>query len=153
MKTAKEINKSWILIDATGAIVGRLASEVAKILKGKHKPSYTPYLDCGDNVIITNASKVRFSGSKATARLGKMYYRHTGYPGGIKQTTAKEILSGAHPERAIKMAILRMLKKTAQRKSLMGNLRLYAEENHPHEAQNPVVYDFLSRNSKNAARR
>lgn len=150
---AKDIEKSWILIDAKDAVVGRLASEVAKILKGKHKPTYTPHFDCGDNVIVINADKVHFSGSKATARLGKIYYRHTGYPGGIKQTTAASILSGPHPERVLQMAILRMLKKTPQRKAIMRHLKLYSGEAHPHAAQNPRVYDFAACNSKNIARK
>lgn len=149
---ARDIRKSWILIDARNAIVGRLASEVAKILKGKHKPSYTPYLDCGDNVIIVNADKVRLSGAKADSRFGKVYYRHTGYPGGIKETTAARILSSPHPERVLRLAVLRMLKKTPQRNFLMRHLRLYAGEQHPHSAQSPLIYDFAAKNPKNTAR-
>jgi len=147
-----EVHKEWFVIDAEHAVVGRLAAEVAKILKGKHKPSYMPYLDCGDNVIIINADKVHFTGLKCDLQNGKMYHYHTGFVGGLKTRSAGDILSGKYPERVLKMAILRMLKKTAQREKLMGNLRLYAGAHHPHAGQNPVVFDFASLNPKNIKR-
>jgi large subunit ribosomal protein L13 len=152
IRKQKEVQKSWLLIDAKDAVLGRLASTIAKILKGKHKPGYVPYLDCGDNVIVINADKVHLTGNKTHPKLGKVYYHHTGYPGGIKEDSAASILSGRYPERVLEMAILRMLKKTPQRNSLMSNLRLYSGEKHPHEGQCPVTYDFASLNAKNLKR-
>ncbi len=146
-----DITKQWRIIDAKGAVVGRLASSIAMILKGKDKPGYVPYLDCGDNVIVVNAAQVKFTGSKLHPRFGKVYYRHTGFVGGIKERTAASMLSGKNPERVLELAILRMLKKTPQRKALMGNLRLYPGEEHPHSGQVPVVYDFAGKNRKNTA--
>ncbi|QEK39469.1 50S ribosomal protein L13 [Candidatus Sneabacter namystus] len=144
----KDIKKEWLLIDAKDAVVGRLASQIAKILMGKHKPGYVPYLDCGDNVVVVNADKVAFSGRKAAKKHGKVYYRHTGYVGGIKQCSASQILSGPFPERVLQMAVLRMLKKNARRSTLMKNLKLFKGEEHVHKAQNPRILD-LSCNSKN----
>jgi large subunit ribosomal protein L13 len=152
IRKQKEVQKSWLLMDAKDAVLGRLASAIAKILKGKHKPGYVPYLDCGDNVIVINAEKVHLTGKKTDPKLGKVYYRHTGYPGGIKEDSASGILGGRYPERVLEMAILRMLKKTPQRKSLMSNLRLYAGESHPHEGQCPTFYDFANINPKNVKR-
>jgi large subunit ribosomal protein L13 len=152
IRKQSEVQKSWVLFDAKDAVLGRLASTVAKVLKGKHKPEYVPYLDCGDNVIIVNAAKVHLSGKKTDPKIGKVYHRHTGYPGGIKEESASSILSGRYPERVLEMAILRMLKKTPQRKALMSNLRLYAGGDHPHEGQCPILYDFAGANSKNIKR-
>jgi large subunit ribosomal protein L13 len=144
--TPADIDKKWILIDAEGVVLGRLASIVANRLRGKHKPSFTPHMDMGDNVIIINADKVQMTGKKRT---DKIYYRHTGYPGGIKQRTAGEILEGQYPERVVTMAIKRMLPGNKLARQQMTNLRVYAGAEHPHEAQAPEVLDVKSMNKKN----
>ncbi len=146
--TAKpaDIQKKWILIDAEGVVLGRLASLVAMRLRGKHKASFTPHMDMGDNVIIINAEKIQMTGKK---RSDKIYYWHTGHPGGIKQRTAGEILEGAHPERVLTKAIQRMLPGGPLSRQQMTNLRIYAGTDHGHEAQNPEVVDVKSMNSKN----
>ena len=146
--TAKpaDIQKKWILIDAEGIVLGRLASLVAMRLRGKHKASFTPHTDMGDNVIIINAEKIQMTGKKRT---DKIYYWHTGHPGGIKQRTAGEILEGAHPERVLTKAIQRMLPGGPLSRQQMTNLRIYAGTDHGHEAQNPEVVDVKSMNSKN----
>ena len=138
--------KKWVLIDADGVVLGRLASYVANILRGKTKPSYTPNQDCGDNVIIINADKVRLTGNK---RDTKTYYWHTGYPGGIKERTAGKILDGRFPERVIEKAVERMVPRGPLGRRQMKNLRIFAGAEHSHEAQNPEVIDFASRNAKN----
>ncbi len=142
-----EVETKWIIIDAEGVVVGRLASFIAKRLRGKHRADYTPHVDCGDFVIVINAEKAAFTGNKLK---DKTYYRHTGHPGGIKSTTAGKILSGRFPERAIEMAVKRMLPKesTLARKQF-SKLRVYAGSEHPHEAQQPVAVDFAGMNSKN----
>ncbi|MEL7452400.1 MAG: 50S ribosomal protein L13 [Pseudomonadota bacterium] len=142
-----EVETKWILIDAEGVVVGRLASYIAKRLRGKHRADYTPHVDCGDSVIVINADKVVFTGNK---RAQKTYYRHTGHPGGIKSATAGEILDGRFPERTVSMAVKRMLPKesTLARKQF-SKLRVYAGSDHPHEAQQPEVIDFKSMNDKN----
>ena len=147
--TAKpaDIEKKWIVIDADGVVPGRLASRIATILRGKHKPSYTPHMDCGDNVIVINAERVRLTGRKLA---DKQYYWHTGYPGGIKSRTAGQVISGKHPERVILKAVERMVPRGPLGRQQMSNLRVYAGGEHPHEAQQPEVYDFASENSKNA---
>lgn len=147
--TAKpsEIEKKWVLIDAEGLVLGRLASIVAKILRGKHKPTFTPHMDCGDNVIIINAEKVKLTGNK---RNQKTYYWHTGYPGGIKSRTADKLLDGAHPERVITKAIQRMITRNPLGRQQMSNLRVYAGTEHPHEAQQPEALDVAAMNPKNA---
>ena len=144
-----EIEKKWMLIDAKDLVLGRLAVEVSKILRGKHKPTYTPHMDCGDNVIIINAAEVHLSGRKADRKDGKIYYRHTGFPGGIKDTTAGKILHSNHPERVVKFAIRRMIHKGPLGDQQFGNLYVYAGAEHKHEAQKPVAYDFASKNIKN----
>ena len=146
--TAKpaEIEKKWILIDAEGVVLGRLASIVANRLRGKHKPTFTPHMDMGDNVIIINADKVQMTGNK---RADKRYYWHTGFPGGIKHRTAGQILEGRFPERVIVKAVERMLPGGPLSRKQMGNLRVYAGAEHPHEAQNPEVVDLASKNPKN----
>jgi len=144
-----EIQKSWLVIDAKDLVLGRLAAEVAKILRGKHKPTFTPHMDCGDNVIITNARFVKLTGNKADRKDGKIYYWHTGYPGGIKDTTAGKLLEGKYPERVVEYAIKRMITKNNLRNKQMSNLYIYPGQNHPHEAQQPKVYDFASMNVKN----
>ncbi len=142
-----DIEKKWILIDAEGLVVGRLASFIAHRLRGKHKPTYTPHMDCGDNVIVVNADKVVFTGNK---RANKTYYRHTGYPGGIKQRTARETLESDQPERVVELAVQRMLPRGPLAKQQFSNLRVYAGGEHPHQAQNPEAIDFASFNSKNS---
>ncbi len=141
-----EIEKKWVLIDAEGLVLGRLASLVAKRLRGKHKPQFTPHIDCGDNIIVINAEKVRLTGNK---RDQDVFYWHTGYPGGIKGRTKGQILSGAHPERVVQKAVERMLPRGPLGRSQMGNLKVYAGAEHPHEAQQPEVLDVASLNRKN----
>ena len=141
-----EIEKKWWIIDAEGLVLGRLATIVAMYLRGKHKPTFTPHMDCGDNIIIVNAEKVRLTGSKRTA---KTYYWHTGYPGGIKSRTADKILDGNHPERVIQKAVQRMITRGPLGRVQMGNLKVYGGSEHPHEAQKPVTLDVGSMNAKN----
>ncbi len=144
-----EIEKKWWLIDAQDLVLGRLASEVAKILRGKHKTTFTPHMDCGDNVVIVNADLVHLTGNKSNHKNGKFYYRHTGFPGGIKETTAGKMLLGKHPERVVKLAVKRMITRNILGNKQVGNLHVYAGNVHPHEAQKPEVYDFASKNVKN----
>jgi large subunit ribosomal protein L13 len=144
--TPADIDKRWILVDAEGVVLGRLASIVAMRLRGKHKPSFTPHMDMGDNVIVINADKVQITGNKRT---DKRYYWHTGHPGGIKSRTADQILEGAHPQRVVELAIKRMLPGNRLSRKQMTNLRVYAGASHPHEAQNPEVLDVKSLNPKN----
>jgi len=151
MKTTKSANaatveKNWVLIDAEGLVVGRAASIIANILRGKHKPSFTPHVDCGDNVIIINAAKVKFTGRKLA---NKVYYKHTGYAGGIKEITAQKVLEGRFPERVLEKAIERMIPRGPLGRQQMRNLRIFAGAEHNHEAQNPEVIDLGSRNRKN----
>jgi large subunit ribosomal protein L13 len=144
--TPATVDKKWLLIDAEGLVVGRAASIIANILRGKHKPSFTPHVDCGDNVIVINAAKVKFTGNK----LGnKVYYKHTGYAGGIKSVTAQKVLEGRFPERVLEKAIERMIPRGPLGRQQMRNLRVFAGTEHPHEAQNPEVLDLASRNRKN----
>ena len=151
MKTTKSatpstVEKKWHLIDADGLVVGRLASIVANILRGKHKPSFTPFIDCGDNVIVINAEKVRFTGRK-TAQ--KVYYKHTGYAGGIKAISPAKILEGRFPERVLEKAVERMIPRGPLGRQQMRNLRIFAGSEHPHEAQNPEILDIAAMNRKN----
>lgn len=141
-----EVEKKWLLIDADGLVVGRLASIIANRLRGKHKAIFTPHVDCGDNVIVINADKVRFTGNKLK---DKTYYRHTGYPGGIKGVTAGKVLEGRFPERVLEKAIERMVPRGPLGRAQMRNLRIYAGAEHPHVAQNPQVVDVGSMNRKN----
>lgn len=141
-----EVEKQWHLIDADGLVVGRVASIIANILRGKHKPSYTPHVDCGDHVVVINAEKVRFTGKK----LGdKVYYRHTGYAGGIKSVTAEKLLSGRFPERVLEKAVERMVPRGPLGRDQMRALHVYAGEAHPHDGQQPQVLDVASMNRKN----
>lgn len=142
-----DIDKKWVLIDADGVVLGRLASIVAARLRGKHKPGYTPHLDCGDNILVINAEKVKLTGKKLK---DKTYYWHTGYPGGLKQRTAGEIIEGAHPERLIVKAVERMVPRGPLGRRQMKNLRVYAGSDHPHAAQKPEVLDVAAMNPKNA---
>ena len=141
-----EIEKKWILIDAEDAVLGRLAAVVASRLRGKHKPGFTPHMDCGDNVVIINADKVRLTGRKEN---DKVYYRHTGYPGGIKDETPKQIRDGKKPQKIIELAVKRMLPRGPLGRQVFGNLRVYAGTEHPHEGQKPEVLDLAALNAKN----
>lgn len=141
-----EIEKKWLLIDAEGLVLGRLASQIAMRLRGKHKPTFTPHMDCGDNVIVINAEKIVLTGNK---REDKTYYRHTGYPGGIKQRKAHQILDGRFPERVLQKAVERMMPGGPLSRVQFRNLRVYAGAEHPHEAQSPETLDIASMNSKN----
>jgi large subunit ribosomal protein L13 len=140
------IEKKWVMIDATGLVVGRLASIVAMPQRAKHKPTYTPHVDDGDNVIIVNAERVVLTGRK---REKKIYRHHTGYIGGIKERTARSILEGKHPQRIVEKAVERMLPRGPLARVQLGNLRVYAGPDHPHAAQNPETLDIASLNRKN----
>ena len=135
---ANEIKREWYLINAEGKTLGRLASEIAKILKGKHKPIYSPHLDCGDYVIVINAEKIRVTGRKLDQ---KIYYRHSGYPGGLKSITLREQLA-RHPERVIKAAVKGMLPKNRLGRKMLKKLKVYAGDSHPHQAQKPKVLEL-----------
>ena len=141
-----EVEKKWLLIDAEGLVVGRLASIIANRLRGKHKVIYTPHVDCGDNVIVINAEKVRFTGRKL---LQKTYNRHTGYPGGIKEVRAGQVLEGRFPERVLEKAVERMVPRGPLGRQQMRNLRIFKGTEHPHVAQNPEVLDVAGMNRKN----
>ncbi|MCT8998329.1 50S ribosomal protein L13 [Chelativorans intermedius] len=141
-----EVEKKWILIDAEGLVVGRLASIVANRLRGKHKPTFTPHVDDGDNVIIINADKVVFTGRKYN---NKKYYWHTGHPGGIKERTARQIIEGRFPERVIEKAVERMIPRGPLGRRQMKNLRVYTGAEHPHAAQNPEKLDVAALSRKN----
>lgn len=141
-----DVKKKWHLIDAQDLILGRLAVVVANILRGKNKPEYTPHVDCGDNIIIVNAEKVKLTGNKLDA---KKFYWHTGYPGGIKERSVGAILEGKHPERVIEKAVERMIPRGPLGRQIMSNLKVYAGTTHPHTGQNPQVLDVASLNSKN----
>jgi len=145
--TPNDIEKSWVLIDASGLVVGRLAALIALRLRGKHKPGYTLHMDDGDNIIVINAGAVVFSGNK---RADKTYYWHTGHPGGIKSRTAEKVLDGKHPERVLHKAVERMLPRGPLARQQLKNLKVYAGPEHPHEAQSPVPLDVAALNSKNA---
>ena len=141
-----EVVKKWVLIDAEGVVLGRLASIVANHLRGKHKTTYTPHVDCGDNIIIINAEKIRVTGNKLE---DKIYYYHTGHPGGIKERPWGKILSSKHPERLIIKAVERMVPRGPLGRAQMKNLRVYAGTAHPHEGQTPVTLDVAGMNPKN----
>ncbi len=145
----KDIQKQWILIDAEGLVVGRLASVIANRLRGKHKTSFTPSIDCGDNVIVINCEKVVFTGKK---RQQKPYYWHTGFPGGIKERRAVDYLDGKHPDRVLEAAVRRMLPGASLKRQQLTNLRIYKGAEHPHVAQNPVTLDVKAMNAKNSLR-
>ena len=143
---SEEVEKKWVLIDASGLVVGRLASIIAMRLRGKHKPSYTPHVDDGDNVIVVNAAKVMLTGRK---REQKIYQHHTGFIGGIKERTARSILEGKFPERIIEKAVERMLPEGPLGRVQFGNLRVYPGPEHPHTAQQPEKLDVGAMNRKN----
>lgn len=144
-----DIDKKWLLIDAEGLVVGRLAALIAMRLRGKHKPSFTPHMDCGDNIVVVNAQKVRFTGNKRT---DKVYHWHTGYPGGIKTRTADKILDGRFPERVLEKAVERMMPGGPLSRRQLKNLRVYGGPEHPHEAQQPQKLDIAALNAKNSGR-
>jgi len=141
-----EVDKKWVMIDGQGLVVGRLASIIAMRLRGKHKASYTPHVDCGDNVIVVNAEKVVLTGRKVQQ---KVYRHHTGYVGGIKERSAKFILEGRFPERIVEKAVERMLPRGPLGRVQLGNLRVYKGPEHPHAAQNPETLDVGAMNRKN----
>jgi large subunit ribosomal protein L13 len=144
--TPADITKKWYVVDADGVVLGRLASVIANRLRGKHKPSYTPHMDCGDHIVVINAEKVRVTGGKPQK---KLFHWHTGYPGGVKQRTPAQTLAGKHPERLIEKAVERMVPRGPLGRKQMGNLRVYAGTSHPHEAQQPEVLDVAAMNPKN----
>ena len=151
MKTTKaakpaEVEKKWHIVDATDLVVGRAAVVIANVLRGKHKTSFTPHVDCGDNVIVINADKVRFTGNKLA---DKIYYKHTGYAGGIKGVTAEKVLEGRFPERVLEKAVERMIPRGPLGRQQMRNLRIFKGAEHPHEAQNPQVLDIAGMSRKN----
>ena len=142
-----DVQKKWIVIDAENAVVGRLAAFIANRLRGKHRADYTPHVDCGDFVVVVNADKVKLTGRKLEQ---KTYYRHTGYPGGIKETTAGKVLAGRFPERVLKKAVERMLpKESPLARKQLTHLRIYNSAEHPHEAQAPETIAFKEMNAKN----
>ncbi len=141
-----DVTRQWWLIDAEDVVLGRLAVIVADRLRGKHKPQFTPHIDCGDHVVIVNADKVKLTGRK---RSNKTYYWHTGYPGGIKSRTADKILDGKHPERVIEKAIQRMVPKGPLGRAQLRKLKVYAGAEHPHDAQQPTALDLAAMNAKN----
>ncbi|KAF0225443.1 MAG: 50S ribosomal protein [Rhodospirillaceae bacterium] len=141
-----EVQKKWVVIDADGVVLGRLASVISMRLRGKHLPTFTPNVDMGDNVIVINAEKVKLTGNKLA---DKTFYWHTGHPGGIKGRTVGELLSGRFPNRVIEKAVERMITRGPLGRAQMKNLRVYAGSNHPHEAQQPEVLDVASMNPKN----
>ena len=141
-----DIERAWCVIDADGLVLGRLAAVIASRLRGKHKPLFTPHIDCGDNIIVINAEKVRLTGRK---RANKIYYWHTGYPGGIKSRTAERILDGKHPERVLIKAVERMISRNPLGRAQMRKLHVYKGGEHPHAAQKPEVLDVAAMNPKN----
>ena len=147
--TPKDVKRGWYVVDAEGLVLGRLAVMVADRLRGKHKPMYTPNIDCGDHIVIVNAEKVGLTGNK---RAQKTYYRHTGYPGGIKSRTAEQTLSGAHPERVIEKAVQRMLPRGALGRQQLTKLHVYSGPQHPHDGQSPVALNVAEINRKNSIR-
>jgi len=145
---ASEIQKQWVLIDADGLVVGRLAAIIANRLRGKHKPMFTPHMDCGDNIIVINVDKIAFTGKKTQQ---KRYYHHTGFPGGIKERSVTQ-LTDKNPERVLELAVQRMMAGEALKRKQMTNLRIFKGPKHDHEAQNPVVLDIKAMNPKNVVR-
>ena len=143
---ASEVTRGWYVIDADGVVLGRLASIVAMRLRGKHKTTYTPHVDCGDNIVIVNAEKVRLTGNKYE---DKVFYYHTGHPGGIKERTARQTLESKYPERLIEKAVERMVPRNNLGRAVMRKLHIYAGAEHPHAAQSPKPLDLAAMNPKN----
>jgi large subunit ribosomal protein L13 len=142
-----DVDMKWFVVDADGLVLGRLAAEVSKRLRGKHKPMYTPHIDCGDFIVIVNAEKVRLTGRKVA---DKIYHWHTGYPGGIKSRTVEKVLEGKHPERVVQKAVQRMMPRGPLGRRQFTKLKVYSGPGHPHEAQSPQPLDIASMNPKNA---
>jgi large subunit ribosomal protein L13 len=141
-----DVEKGWYVIDADGVVLGRLASIVAARLRGKHKPMFTPHIDCGDNIIVVNAEKVALTGNKRT---DKMFHWHTGYPGGLKSRSMEQILTGKHPERVVIKAVERMISRNPLGRAQMRKLHVYCGPDHPHDSQKPEVLDLAAMNAKN----
>ena len=141
-----EVQKDWVLIDAEGLVLGRLAAIIATRLRGKHKPQYTPHVDCGDNVIVVNARKVRVTGNKSEQSI---FYYHTGYPGGIKGRTFRQRLESRHPERVLEKAVERMITRGPLQRRQMKHLHIYSGPEHPHDGQQPRRLDVAAMNTKN----
>jgi large subunit ribosomal protein L13 len=146
--TAKpsEIERKWWLIDAENLVVGRVSTIIANLLRGKHKPTFTPNLDCGDHVVVINADKIKFTGKKLA---DKMYYWHTGYPGGIKERTARQIMEGKFPERILESSVSRMISRGPLQRDIMVKLHIYCGPEHKHQGQAPQVLDIAAMNRKN----
>ncbi len=142
-----EVKKDWWLIDAQGLVLGRVASIIANILRGKHKPTFTPNLDCGDHVVVINADKIALTGKKFA---NKKYYWHTGYPGGIKDRTARQIIEGNFPERVLEAAVSRMMSRGPLQRDIMTKLHIYKGTEHKHQGQTPKVLDIAKMNRKNS---
>jgi large subunit ribosomal protein L13 len=141
-----DVERKWYLIDADGVVLGRLASVIATRLRGKHRPIFTPHIDCGDNIIVVNAEKVRLTGRK---REEKVFYWHTGHPGGLKKRTVAQILDGKHPERVVMKAVERMIPRSPLGRQVMRKLRVYTGADHPHVSQQPELLDVAAMNPKN----
>jgi large subunit ribosomal protein L13 len=141
-----DVDRKWYVIDAEGVVLGRLASVIATRLRGKHRPIFTPHIDCGDNIIVVNAEKVRLTGRK---REEKVFYWHTGHPGGLKKRTVAQILDGKHPERVVMKAVERMVPRSPLGRQVMRKLRVYTGADHPHESQQPELLDVAAMNPKN----
>ena len=142
-----QISREWFIVDATNQNLGRLASNVAQVIRGKHKPYYTPNMQCGDNIIVINCEKIKLTGQKYSK---KTYYKHTGYPGGIKSTTPEKILSGENPSKVIQLAVQRMIPKGPLGRKILKQLHLFKGSEHTHEAQKPVIIDIKAMNRKNS---
>ena len=147
---ASELDKKWCLVDADGVVLGRLAAVIASRLRGKHKPTYTPHMDCGDHIIVINAEKVHLTGNK---RKDKLFHWHTGYPGGIKERTMAQILDGKHPERVVIKAVERMIPRGPLGRRQMEHLNVYCGSSHPHAGQRPETLDIAAMNPKNKRNR
>ena len=143
---SKEIKKKWLMIDADGLVLGRVASHIASLLRGKHKATFTPHMDCGDHVVVINAKKIKLTGNKSKK---KVYYKHTGYPGGLKETYFEDIINGKTPEIIVRKAVERMMSSNALSKKQLSNLKIFADDKHNHEAQKPELIDFGKLNRKN----
>ena len=143
---SKEIKKKWLMIDADGLVLGRVASHIASLLRGKHKATFTPHMDCGDHVVVINAKKIKLTGNKSKK---KVYYKHTGYPGGLKETYFEDIINGKTPEIIVRKAVERMMSSNALSKKQLSNLKIFADNKHNHEAQKPELIDFGKLNRKN----
>ena len=142
-----DVQKDWVLIDAEGVVLGRLAAIIASRLRGKHKPQFTPHVDCGDHIVVVNAQKVRITGNKADQ---SVFYYHTGYPGGIKGRTQRQRLESRHPERVLISAVERMITRGPLQRAQMKHLHVYGGPEHPHAGQQPARLDVAAMNSKNA---